>query len=618
VCLNLLKRSLTCRALESIGRYFWSSCDVLECGNSILALCDASDSANEEAENCVCVSDVTLDELNNQTVRFQSDCCYVLKCFGFAVCVIGCESSYPCREAAKNFTNNLVLQNKCVNSTVLNGLHYVQHPLVMLCLPAQHTRPPKGLLPFPFYRTNIICRVTKNVTVRALTSSSPHVPSASANMGLHELMNSPVKPISPVAPVLSQVSSSCLLDDPIAARIAKIWIFDGHSTVSLSTSEYGVFEVNHMYIIQVIRSSYAKRGVCLHRLYFWIGPNLQQRVLALAKIISVSNSVSKYVMKGGNNCSEIEIFVLENFSLTSHMCHKPKCLESSLSRQNGGFSDNPEFRQQRFANDDALIEFAALFNKGIFVVDKFDHPTYGLSMPSVALGYISGKSVSSTICTLMKRELSSLHSLGNFCIIAPTCVLIWYGRWSDSVSRKVSFDFVRTHFRNRLVRAFDQGNEPQEFFSYLEQSNIVDVHKKTMSSFVRSPEYLLTAPWWIPRLFACELETGSLITKPCASLEQRFFVLSSCMIVDAWTFVFVWISSCASKTLVTQCTSIAQEFVIRCPDRSVCNVVLEHQYSESDLFRDLFVVWRNWQKVVFYNFEHYSQMYLLTVTVANV
>lgn len=598
--LSNLKRFDTSRAFESIGRYFWSSCDTLDCSNSTLAVSDASDSSIDRLENDLRVVDITLDVLGSQSIQFQSNQCYVLKCFGFALCIIGSECSYPCRETAKVLAGDLVLSNKCVNMTVLYGVNCMHHPLVVSCLPAQLIKLPKGLVSSPF-QAKVICRVTKNATFPSLVAAVPLVPSVPSGKILGELIkitNTAIKQTSPVAPASSFVSSTCLSDNPVAATVAKIWVFDGRSTQVLSSSEYGVFEVNHMYIIQVIRSSFPKRGVHLHRLYFWIGPNLQQRVLAFSKIISVSNSVSNYIRKGGNNCSEIEILVFENFALKSHMCHKPACLESSLLRQIGVSSDKLEFRRQGFTSHEAFVEFASLFKKGIFVVDKFSHPTYGLSMPSVALGCFSGKSLSSAICTLMKRETSSLHSLGNFCIIAPTCILLWYGRWSDSVSRKAALDFVRTHFKNRLLRTFDEGSEPQEFFSYLEQPPIADVHAQKLSSCVRSPEYLLTAPWWIPRLFACEIETGSLIVKPCASLEQHFFVSESCMIVDAWTAVFVWVGTCASETLIFQCNEITSQFVMSCPDRSACNVVQEHQHSESSLFRDLFVVWRNWPKVL--------------------
>jgi hypothetical protein len=571
--------------------------------NSIFAVRDASDSSRDDLNNTVCSVDVTLDVFGTRSFQFQSYLCYVLKCFGFALCVIGSESSYSCREAAKDLASELVSTAKCVTLTLLYGLHSIQHPLVVSLLPAQLIRPPDVL--FPSLRTKNICRVTKNTSLTTSTAAAPFMTNVQSGLTFDELMklsNTPVKQTSPLAPSTNRISSFCLPDNPVAPTIAEIWVFDGHSTHTLSTSEYGVFEVHHLYIIQVVRSSFARGGVHLHRLYFWIGPHLQQRVLAFAKIISVSKSVSNYIRKGGNNCSEIEISVLENFSLASHMCHKPACLESSLSRQISGSSDKFEFPIQGFANHDALMEFAALFKKGIFVVDKCSHPSYGLSMPSIALGCLSGKSVSSTICTLLKREVSSLHSLGNFCIIAPTCVLLWYGRWSDSVSRNVALDFVRNHFKNRLVRTCDEGSEPQEFFSYLEQSPIVEVHGEDSKSTVRSPKYLSTAPWWIPKAFACKLESGSLTVSHCASLEQHFFSWNSCMIVDAYTSVFVWAATCASELLISQCTSIAKQLVTSSPDRPACEVKIEHQHSESCMFRNLFVLWQHWQKVSSNNF----------------
>lgn len=613
-CFN---RKETQSTFQNIGRHFWSSCDTLECDNSILDVHDASDSSHVEGDDDLRVVDITSELMTCRFWQFQSNSCYVMKCFSFALCVIGSECSYPCREAAKALANTLVSTARCVNVTVLHGQDCTQHPLVLACLPAQLVWPPKDSLVLPF-RTKYMCRVTKN-SFSSFSSAVANPTNVSLLMILDQMIkvsSTPVKQTSPMAYGSRPISSTSLLETPIAATVAKIWVFDGHSTRTLSTSEYGVFEVHHLYIIQVIRSSFAKGGVHLHRLYFWIGPHLQQRALAIAKIISVSDSVSTYIRKGGNNCSDTEILVFENFILSPNMCHKPACLESSFLRQVGGPPVNIENRKRDFANHDAFVEFASFFDKGIFVVDKCSHPSYGLTMPTIALGCVSGNSISSAICTLVKREVVSLHSLGNFCIMAPTCVLLWYGRWSDSVSRRVALDFVRIHFKNRLVRTFEEDSEPQEFFSYLEQSHSIDLHLENSLTTVRAPEYLLTAPWWIPRLFAFELETGSLIVKPCSSLEQHFFTSSSCMIVDAWVSVFVWVPTCASHTLVSQCTLVAEQFVASCSDRSVCNVLLEHQHSESRSFRDLFVIWRNWPKVLtlFLVDAHSYVCHLLTST----
>jgi hypothetical protein len=400
--------------------------------------------------------------------------------------------------------------------------------------------------------------------------------------------SSPIKPLSPAIVGSHSFSSASPIDWATAATVANVWVFDGRSMHALSAADYGVFEVHHLYIVQVIRSSFVRGGVHLHRLYFWIGPNLQQRVLAMSKIISVANSVSEHIRTAGNNCSEVEIVVFENFCLNSNMSHKPVCFELSTCRQ---VTASPE---KMFSNHDALMEFSLCFNKGIFVVNKLSHPTYGLSMPSIALVCVSGRSINSAICTLMKREIHSLHSLANFFIIAPTCILLWYGRWSDSLSRRVALEVVKCHFKNRLFRTFDEGSEPQEFFSYLEQCH---PEGDGLDGRVRTPEYLLAAPWWIPKLFACELQSGFVAVKPCPSLEQQFFRPASCMIVDAWVSVFLWVSAAASDTLVSQCATIAEKFVAGCLNRQSCAVIHVHQYFESHKFRDLFVIWRDWPRV---------------------
>lgn len=602
-----------------MGRFFWSSCDTLESENSFLDVHDEANPCSDEDVDELRVFDITSVVRSNPCFEFKSDSCYVLKCFGFALCVIGCECSYLCREAAKELANNLVSATKCISMTTLYGLHSIYHPLVLACLPAQRLVLPPNVSHLNHVRIQSTCRITKMTSATNLSASVQNGPSSSQILSLDDMikcLSSPVKQLSPVALASSPISSISLNHNPVAAKVANIWVFDGHSTQTLSTSDYGVFEVHHMYIVQVIRSSVAKGGVHLHRLYFWIGPHLQRRVSAVAKVISVSNSVSTHIRKGGNNCSEVETIVFENFVLNSNLSRSPACLGSSLSRQLNGSSNHDEFHRQSFANHDALVEFCSFFSKGIFVVDAMNHPAYGFSLPSVALGYISGRSVSSATCTLMKREVKSLHSLGNFCIIAPTCVLLWYGRWSDSFSRKVALDFVSSHFKNRLLRKFDEGSEPQEFFSYLEQFKTGDVLLNDLQCCPRAPEYLLTSPWWVPRLFACELETGVLKVRSCPALEQKFFRPSYCMIIDALASVFVWFSACASETLISQGSLVAERYVASCSDRFVCNVVIEHQHSESQGFRNFFIVWRDWPKVLIFCLNrHWCFCIWLTITV---
>lgn len=545
--------------------------------------------------------------------ELKSSSCYVLKCFGFALCVIGSESTYSCRESAKERASDLVSANKCINMSILYGSHSVHHPLVQACLPAQLLVSPPDVSLSRSYRTKMMCRVSKNISSTIVPSSPKCASGSSPHTILDELFKYSSSSINQTSPTAMRSSPSlhiAAFEEVFASTIANIWVFDGLSTRTLSTSEYGVFEVHHLYIIQVIRSSAAKGGVHIHRLYFWIGPQLHHRAAAMAKIISISNSVSHHIRKGGNNCSEVEIIVFENFVVNSNMCHKPACLTA-------GSAVNHEFQRLSFANHDAVLEFSAFFKKGIFVANKVFHPTHGLSVPSVALGCISGRSVSSSICTLMKREVKSLHSLGNFCIMAPTCVLLWYGRWSDSVSRRVALDFVRYHFKNRLYRTFDEGCEPLEFFSYLEQSRGEDVTSDNAQACARAPEYLLTVPWWIPRLFECGMETGSLVVKPCPSVDQHFFRSSSCFIIDVWTCVFVWVGSSASATLASESTLLAERFATGCPDRSICRLALEHQHSESQGFRDLFIIWRDWPRVSFASLRsRRMHLQLLTLSTA--
>jgi hypothetical protein len=587
--------------LDGIGKFFWSTCDTLESENCILDVHDAAESFQDEVADELRVIDITSDVMSMTSFGLKLNSCYVLKCFGFAVCIIGSECSYPCREAAKELANDLVSTTKCVSVTVLHGSHSIRHPLVTAFLPSQRLLLPTDVALLKNLRIKVTCRITKVSSSKTLSARAEHAESSPSSATVDEMirsLSSPVIQLSPVVFEMSPISSISLYHKPVAAKIACIWVFDGHSNRTLSTTDYGVFEVHHMYIVQVIRSSAAQGGVHLHRLYFWIGPRLQRRVSAFAKIISVSNSVSNHIRKGGNNCSEVEIVVFENFVLNSNMCFSPLCLGSSLSRQVTGNNANHEFQRQKFANYDALAEFSAFFKKGIFVMDKVSYPAYGLSLPSVALGHISGRSVGSAMCTLMKREVNSLHSIGNFCIIAPTCVLLWYGRWSDSFSRKVALEFVNTHFKNRLLRKFDEGSEPQEFFSYLEHHQVGGALSENTQPRARAPEYITTAPWWVPRLFACEMETGAFAVKQCPALEQRFFKTTFCMIVDAWTSVFVWMAACASVTLLHQSTLLAERFVACCTDRSTCRVVIEHEHSESRGFRDLFVVWHDWPKVL--------------------
>jgi hypothetical protein len=560
---------------------------------------DRLENLNDEDTDELCVTNIASGVLASRSFQFKSDSCYVMQSYGFALCVIGTDCSYICREAAKELANNLIATTKCISMSVLHGLHSINHPLVLACLPAQHiTLPPKLSLGTNL-RAKTMCRLTKIVSSTFAYSPGTHSSSSSVCISLEEMIkaaSSPIQQISPVAPRSSPVSSAASIEKISAAAVVNIWVFDGHSTQALSNSDYGVFEVHHLYIVQVIRSSAAKGGVYLHRLYFWIGPLLQQRASAIAKIISVSNSVSAHIRKGGNNCSEVETIVFENFRLNTNMCHKPACLGSSILRQTTGSASSHQFLRDGFANHDALVEFSALF-KGIFVVDKMGYPSYGLSMPPVALGFIAGRSISTAVCVLMKREVKSLHSLANFCILAPTCVLLWYGRWSDSVSRRLALDFVKCHCKNRLFRTFHEGSEPQEFFSYLEPSHVTGALVDGPPSRVRLPEYLLTAPWWIPRLFSCGLETGLVTVKPCPSPEQQFFDPSTCIIVDTWVSVFVWVAADASVSLVSQCVTLAKSFVAGCPDRRVCPVILEHQNSESCEFRELFIVWHPWPKV---------------------
>ena len=579
--------------------FFWSSCDTLESRTSFLDVRDQLETLNGEDADELCVTDITSGVLASRSFALNSDSCYVIQCYGFALCIVGSDCSYMCREGAKDLTNDLISTTKCISMHILHGQHSIHHPLVMACLPAQNVAgPPQHSLCINLC-AKIMCRLTKIPASAGATLPAAQISGNSPCISLDDMIkaaSSPIKQISPVTSASSPMASPASIGKLSAATVVNIWVFDGHSTQTLLSSDYGVFEVHHLYIIQVIRSSVAKGGVYLHRLYFWIGPLLQQRASAIAKIISISSSVSAHIRKGGNSCSEVEAIVFENFHLNTNMCHKPACLESSVLRQATGSTADHQFMRGGFANHDALVEFSALF-KGIFVVDKMNHPSYGLSMPSVALGFIAGRSISTAVCVLMKREVKSLHSLANFCIIAPTCILLWYGRWSDSVSRRLALDFVKCHCKNRLFRTFHEGSEPQEFFSYLEPSHVMNSHVDDAPSHVRLPQYLLTAPWWIPRLFTCALEAGLVAVKPCPSLEQHFFGTSSCMIIDTWVSVFVWVAADASVSLVSQCVTLAKSFIAGCPDRLVCPVLLEHQYSESCEFRDVFILWYPWPKV---------------------
>ncbi|KAF1327086.1 Villin-like protein, partial [Globisporangium splendens] len=320
-----------------------------------------------------------------------------------------------------------------------------------------------------------------------------------------------------------------------------IWRIENMEKVELPKAQYGHFYGGDSYVI--LHSVTPPSGKPSHVIYFWQGRSSTTDEKASSALWAARLDEEM----GG---SPVQVRVIQG----KEPAHFRALFKGKMIVHAGG-------KASGFAN----------------VNDSDSYDTDGVS-----LFHVKGTTPENTVASQVDEVAANLNSGDCFILLTPKTIYEWEGAGSSDAERQTTSSISAILKKNREVEIIEEGNESDEFWSFLGGKG---PYAKTKAGFEIPHQ---------PRLFHCSNSYGYFNAEEIFDFAQDDLNVDDVFLLDTYTSLYIWIGDGANEQEKREAVELADEYLnlAKSDGREVGTPVITiHCSNEPPMFTSNFLAW---------------------------